>query len=197
MPSKASFFFLLLFLYRKLYFMLFKPFADLEIPLCSYVCEMSVMSIKSDPSWRTQSRQSTDWPPSSHSSTSLLQRYYGFQRVIFWLDLKMSLFISLEWMMRITNNQLCACAVKLNGQGKSHSRLILKWQTGQHEGPEPKNQEKHFSKWGVLRLTVPLIKMLTPREWSTVSSAAHFPFGTQMWTFTSQHTSRHLSQQPW
>lgn len=99
----------------------------------------------------------------------------GFQRVIFWLVLKMSLFISLEWMMRVINNQVCACldvsvvcgGAKWTGWRplKAHIKMIERaaWSTG------AKNPEKCFSKWGVPRLTVPLIKMLTPREWSAVS----------------------------
>lgn len=91
----------------------------------------------------------------------------------------MSAFISLEWMMRIINNQVCACldvsvvcgAAKWTGRRplKAHIKMIERaaWRS------RAKNPEKCFSKWGVPRLTVPLIKMLTPCEWSAISPVLH------------------------
>ncbi len=111
-----------------------------------------------------------------HSSTAPLRRYYGFQRAIFWLVLKTPLIISLEWMMRIINNQVCACsdgsfvcsAAKWTGRRplKAHMKMI-------ERAARRTWAKKCSSKWGVPRLTVPLIKMLTPCTRSTVSPVLH------------------------
>lgn len=128
-----------------------------------------------DPSQRTQSRQSMDWPPTPHSCTSPLWRYHCFQRVIFWLVLKMSLFISLEWMMRIINNQAGArldVSVVCGGAkwtGRRPLTAHIKMIERAARRTRAKHPEKCSSKWGVPRPTVPLIKMLTPSEWGAVS----------------------------
>lgn len=170
----------------------------MQIPLyvCVCVCELSVMLMWSQS--KEQERAFTD-PYSTFPHLQTQLRYYGFQRVIFRLVLKMSLIISLEWMIISNQGNVCVwmwvLSAKWTGRWllKAHMKMIERavWRTW------AKNPKKCSSKWGVPRLTLPLIIMLTPSEWSTVSPVLHvFPFGTQMWTFTSQHTSRHLSQQP-
>lgn len=73
-----------------------------------------------------------------------------FPRTIFWLAPKMSLFISLERTAIITNQgceHLSAAAIN------EDEKKLRTW---------AKYQEKYSSKWGVPRLSEPLIKMLTP-----------------------------------
>lgn len=145
----------------------------------------------------------TGLTPAPPSSTAPLWRPYGFLWPIFGLYNEEFLIISLEWTIRTINNQVCVC------QGVSVVWVQPEWRRVEASQPHmkviegaarrisAKYPEKYSSKWGVPRPTVPLINTLTPSVWRARSRRAPHvsPFGTQMWTFTSEHTSRHLSQQ--
>lgn len=152
--------------------------------ICVYACELSVMLMQCDPCQRkrqtpSRNRRSPDWPLlHAHSGTAPLWRYYGLQRALFWLEL-WEVCVSLEWIMRIINNQVCVFGCeRCLGCAKCRGAKATR---GSHwTEREGSREDLYSSKGGVPGQTVPIIKMLTTSQRSTVSPALNFPFDMQM-----------------